>query len=147
MNRNAATVYLSLLWLAGDKRQLNTTRQKIAAVCHLHQRRISEAMQALHDGGWVTVNYGRAGNKAWYRLSFPVGRFVPVCMKTAHREGSGSDKKSTQGAVPCVYENDPLSPIGDKARDPARLNAAGHAPAEHPADIAEREALALVSKA
>lgn len=143
LNRNAATVYMALRWIAGERRQLNITRDKIRAVCGLHIRRISEAMAALDECGWVVVNYGRHGIKTWYRLSFPVGQIFPVCMKTAHRERKVSDKKSTQGTVRCVYENDPQS-LKRLGECPASSGGHVATTTESPAARIERERMAQI---
>jgi hypothetical protein len=108
-NRNAMTVYGSLLWIAEERRQLNTTRRAISKVCGLHEETITQAMTALNESGWVTVNYGRQGAKTWYRLSFPVPSFFPVPGKNPHREGSKSRKKPPQGTVPCTHKKPPQS--------------------------------------
>lgn len=107
-NRNAATVYLTLRWLAGGKRQLNTTRAKVSSVCGLHRQRISEAMTALGNAGWVKVNYGRAGIKRWYRLTIEMD-FFPMTMKTTHRESKSVHENRPKGTVPYDHENRPLS--------------------------------------
>jgi len=152
MNRNALTVYGSLRWLSNERRQLNTTRRRIADVCHLSEKRITDAMQALHDGGWVSVNYGRQGIKTWYRLSFPVGRFSPVVRKTTHRERRVVAQNDPQGTRPCGTENVPhtLKGIGRTAPPFTPVGeGVGHAPltAEHPAARIERERLAEIRKA
>lgn len=71
-NRNTMTVYAALRWQSGEHRQLNTTRDRIAKVCGLHRETITDAIQALNQSGWVSVSYGRQGNRTWYRLTFPV---------------------------------------------------------------------------
>lgn len=106
-NRNALTVYGVLRWLANDRRQLNTTRARITAVCGLHEDTISAAVAALGDAGWVSVGYGRQGNRTWYRLTFPVAGFFPVAGKTRHREGSGGQKNRPQGTARCGRKNRP----------------------------------------
>ena len=83
-SRNALTVYGALRWLAGDARQLFTTRRKVRDVCGLAEDTISEAMTALDKAGWVRVGYGRQGNRTWYRLTFPVPGFFPVPAKRRH---------------------------------------------------------------
>ena len=95
-NRNALTVYGTLRWLAGDSRQLFTTRRTLRATCGLAEDTISAAMTALDSGGWVTVSYGRDGPRTWYRLSFPVPGFFPVPAKRRHRGRPRDLKKAAQ---------------------------------------------------
>lgn len=78
MNRNALTVYAVLRWLSGSKRQLSTTRARIAAECGLHKETISAAMQSLRAGRWLSLRYGRYGSKSWYRITFPGTGFFPL---------------------------------------------------------------------
>src|SRR5262249_23490665 len=87
-NRNAGTVYSALRWLAGDARRLSTTRKRIAAICGLYRDKITAAMHALSDAAWLALNYGRNGNRAWYRISFPEAGFFPVSVKTRHSKRS-----------------------------------------------------------
>lgn len=153
MNRNAGTVYIALRWLSGERRQLNTTRRRIADVCRISSKRISQAMQALDECGWVRVNYGRQGIKTWYRLSFPVGGFLPVVTKTTYRERKVVDKNDPQGTRPCGDENDPhtLKGIGRPTAPPlcpsGQGGAATHQSEEHPATRIERERLAEIRRA
>jgi hypothetical protein len=151
MNRNAGTVYLALRSLSGERRQLNTTRQRITNLIHLSEKRISQAMQALDECGWVKVNYGRQGIKSWYRLSFPVGDFLPVVTKTTYRGRKVVDKNDLQGTRPCGDENDPhtLKGIGRTAPPFTPVGeGGGHAPltGEHPSARIERERLAEIRK-
>ena len=120
MNRNAATVYLALRWLANDGRQLNTTRPRIAEVCGLSLRLISRAVHALRDSGWIRMSRGwqqKPPLRAWYRVSFPAQDLFPVGRKTTHKgrkrrkravgrktthKGSSDGMKNDpQGRVPC----------------------------------------------
>lgn len=81
-NRNAATVYLSLRYLAGDSRQLRTTRAKIGHVCGLHRETITKAVRVLHDGRWIKRSWGRAVNRRWYRITFVEISVLPWVGKT-----------------------------------------------------------------
>jgi hypothetical protein len=104
-NRNALTVYAVLRFLAGDSRRYATTRQRIADVCGLSLRSIGEAVQALDEAGWLTMNYGRQGLKSWYRLTFPVVGFFPVVRKTYHSKPKSVSKNIPQQTVCCVSKN------------------------------------------
>ena len=124
-NRNAMTVYMTLRWLAGGRRAVQTTRARITEVCELSSKRISAAMTALNAAGWVHLNYGRTVNRSWYRVSFveisqlPVGlktthrsarkRHPPVGPKTTHRDATGGAENDLQECNPCRAENDPLT--------------------------------------
>ena len=81
-NRNAALLYLALRWLAGDSRQLNTTRAGIADVCGLHRETITKAMNTLHEAGWVVRNRGHAKGRRWYRITFPSKTLFPWAVET-----------------------------------------------------------------
>ena len=85
-DRNAVTVYFSLRWMAGGSRQLNTTRQRIADVCGLSPKRITAAMTALHEAGWLIRRYGRNGKRAWYRLVLRGFGLFPEGRKTTFRD-------------------------------------------------------------
>lgn len=155
-NRNAATVFLAVLYLSEGKRQIGVTRGRISAVCGLSQRVIGEAIEALDAAGWLKRRYGRAGNRAWYRLGLPavdlrpVVGFRPVCRKTTHREASGTSKNDTQGSGPCGTKNDthPLEGIG--AVPAAALigaSAPAHKPHEDPAAKIERKRMEEIQAA
>ena len=131
-NRNALTVYGTLRWLSGESRRYATTRQRIADVCGLSLRSIGEAVQALDEAGWLTVNYGRQGLKSWYRLTFPVVGFFPVVRKTYHSKPKSVSKNIPQQTVCCGTKNiphtlkgigactaPPLTPTGGAACTPA----------------------------
>ena len=85
-NRAAAAVYLAVLWLAGERRQVCTTRARIKAVCGLCPETITGAVQALNDAGWIKLAYGRAAGKRWYRLTLPKLPPFPWAEKTRSRE-------------------------------------------------------------
>ena len=85
-NRNAVIVYVTLRWMAGENRQLGTTRQQIRDVCGLYRDTISKALQCLHDARWISREYGREGNRVWYRISLTAGEFLPGPVQTRPRE-------------------------------------------------------------
>ena len=130
-NRNAATVYLALRCLSGERRRLSTTRARIAALCWLSPKRISEAMTALDECGWVAVNYGRAGIKRWYRLTFPMGHFLPMVTKTTLSKCKVGVKNDPKQTVCYGDKNDPLSLKRDSdAPTPSPIGSAGRSPVE-----------------
>ncbi len=160
-DRNAGTVYLALIALAVGKRQVNTTRASIAEVCGLYRDRITSALAALHDAGWVNRRYGRAGNRCWFRINFPQDPLSPVALKISFRDrkkapspGAEKHRRSAasktvenqlQGTRPCAVENQlhPLEGIGD-ALQPSPLVPTGAGTAgiaQHPAqDTGENNA-------
>jgi len=153
-NHNTITVYAALRWLSGEKRQLNTTRQRIAEVCGLHEDTITAAIRTLADAHWIALNYGRAGHRIWYRLSFPVAGFFPVAVQTGLRDGSSGGQNRPQGTVPCGRSNrpHPLKGIGAvPAAAPSPLSGGASAPApnlrEHPAAKIERERMKAIQEA
>ena len=144
-DRNAMTVYSSLRWMAGDGRQLGTTRARIREVCHHSDKVITSAMNALDAAGWIKRSYGRSGNVTWYRISFPKTDFFPVGRKTTPREKRGGSKNGPQGSRRCGSKNDPhvLTDIG---RNSNALNGTSEsAPRyeEHPSVRIERERLRI----
>ena len=153
LNRNAATVYLAIRWLAGDRRQVNTTRAKIAAVCGLCKRAITDAVQALGECGWVRVSYGRQGLRSWYRLTLNAGVswIFPVCHKTTHREAKSVSKKGTQGTSRCVPKNVPhIRKYVERAsasKPTPRPHEEIEPPAENPIARLEREAMERIRAA
>src|SRR5262249_20708585 len=69
-NRNAMTVFGALWWMAKGKRQLSTTRKSISKVSGIRDfERISTAMHALNDAGWLSLAYGCNGKRTWYRIT------------------------------------------------------------------------------
>jgi hypothetical protein len=138
MNRNAVTIYISLRWLAGDRRQLNTTRAGIKAVCSLGVKTISAAMQALSDARWIRLNYGRYENKSWYRITFPCDTFFSL-QGAPRRRNPSRAKKTPQGPPregrktphrgvrPCRAKNDlhTLKGIGASLQPPPLTADAG----------------------
>lgn len=111
---HAITVYAAVRWLAGDRRQISPTRSQIADVCYRSERLVGAALGALHEAGWIRLNYGRDGKRTWYRISFPVVGFWPVVSKTAHRDRARMSKNDTQRSRPCGTRNIPPSPIGEE---------------------------------
>lgn len=122
-DRNAITVYVTLRWLVGSSRQLNTTRETIRSWCGLSLKLISSSMTALDKTGWVSVNYAREGVRTWFRLTFPksadaffpllpetmLGRKkgnFPVGRKTTHRGATRGSKNDPQGTSRCGSKND-----------------------------------------
>jgi len=115
-DRNAATVFVALVALAGGRRQLNTTRGTVRSLCGLSERCIGSAIEALHHANILKRRYGRAGSKTWFRLTLPtvdLGALWygkrPVVRKATHREAARRSKSDTQGIRPCGIENDTLS--------------------------------------
>ena len=127
-NRNAMTVYSTLRWLAGDRRQLNTTRARINEVCGLHIQTISKAISALNESRWITLNYGRHQNRCWYRFTFPCERFFPLCTeKTCTGKGSeGRNKRTQRGRPLCTKKTSALSKESKTAGPRLRADPAGH---------------------
>ena len=123
-NRNAAGVYLALRWLAGKKRCLATTRRRIAEICPMHEDTISKAMRALADAGWIVLNYGRAGGKQWYRVSFPATKqqIFPGAVETGHRKKKQSHSNRPQGTIRCGRLNRPLFSKENKGANTPGLN-------------------------
>lgn len=117
-NRNAATVYATLRWLAGAKHQLRTTRQRITEVCGLSKDIVTAAVKALHDGRWIVRRYGAVTNRRWYRISFSNVVTFPWAAKTSLRKKSNpkckAGKKRSKGARPLSQKNrsNPLKGIG-----------------------------------
>jgi len=141
-NRNAATVYAALRWLASERRQLNTTRARITEVCGLHKDTITAAMQVLAKSEWIGLNYGRRGDKTWYRLTFPGPGFFPVAPKNSFSATGGSRKNRSQRAIPCGRENRSPSPKGEEGDPPPSDAGVPPSATEHPSVIRERELLA-----
>ena len=121
-DRNAATVYLALRVLASGRPQVNTTRRRIRDVCGLHERRVTAAVRALADAGWLTLRYGRSGKRTWYRLTLldvlalwvrkrPSGNYAtPLALRARKRPSARATKvyeNDPQRAARCGYENDP----------------------------------------
>lgn len=147
MNRNAVTVYAALRSLAGERRQLFTTRRTIRELCGLSEDTISGAMTALGKAGWMCVNYGRQGRRTWYRLTFPVPGFFPVPAKRRHREGTRDPKKAAQGTVPCTPKNGAQSQGGLGAVPAAAPNARPEHGAASPAPTSAQDEEATVNLA
>jgi hypothetical protein len=134
-DRNAGTVFLVVVVLAGGKRQVSTTRTRIAELCGLSLRRIGTAVNALHEAGWIWRTYGRHGVKTWFRIMLPKIDLSPVVSKTTHRArkpprvpvvrkathsaARSVSQNDTQGRVPCGIENDTLCPKGQIGAVPA----------------------------
>lgn len=108
-NRAAAAVYLAVLWLAGERRQVCTTRARIKAVCGLCPETITGAVQALNDAGWIKLAYGRAAGKRWYRLTLPKLPPFPWAEKTRSREASKTGKNPLKGTPRLSGKNPPYS--------------------------------------
>ena len=133
-SRNALTVYGTLRYLAGDTRQLSTTRGRIRAVCGLSEDTVSQAMTALDKAGWVRVGYGRFGNRTWYRLVFPVPGFFPCTGKKAAQGGARQPaKRRHREPVPCTGKKaaHSLKGVGPVPVGPYRLPADGPTPGHH----------------
>jgi len=127
-DRNAATAFLALVALADGKRQLSVTRERITDVTGLHHDTITAAVRALHDGHWITRQYGRDGTRTWYRItlravfpesvktghSAPRKRVSPVPGKTGYRERKSNREKPGTARVSLCREKPASSPIGDR---------------------------------
>ena len=147
-DRNALTVYSALRWLAGDSRKLGTSRKRIRSAIGLSEKRITTAIHALKDAGWIRLHYGRATHRMWYRISFPKDAFFPVSRKTPARKAPSRDKKASQQSASCRAEKDlhsrkgvgggPALECGDPAPEPIH---------EHPSARVERERLAQIRAA
>ncbi|RJP30926.1 MAG: hypothetical protein C4547_15995 [Phycisphaerales bacterium] len=70
-DRNAGAVFLALVELAAGKRQIHKTRASIRAVCGLSERRITTAMHALRDAGWIrlAIQSDEAKTRSWYAVT------------------------------------------------------------------------------
>ena len=148
-NRNSVLVYVAIRAMASDRRQLNTTRKRISALCGLNDLdTISTAMKVLCEAGWVALNYGRQGARTWYRLTFPVPCFIPGPVYIGHREGHRDRRNPAQGSKRCTRSNPvhsrkgvgggPALECGDPAPEPIH---------EHPSARVERERLAQIRAA
>ena len=150
-NRNAATVYLAVVWLASGRRQVGTTRARIRAACRLSERCIGAALEALHEASWIVRRYSRAGHKTWYRLTLIDGAavdFGAVVRKTRHRELCKKSKNVPQGIERCGTKIVPHSRKGvggDPA--PSRGDPAPATIGEHPSVRIESERLAAIRAA
>lgn len=154
-NRNAVTLYVTLLHLAGGHRGLTTTRARIRTVCGLSEKRITAAVDALATAGWIRRTYHRRGIKRWYRIGLPMGLEIASATgpKTPHsgRNGARTAKgsKATHSAAKVRAENDPKRIIRYGAEnDPLPLTGnstpragGGGVTNEHPAARLERETL------
>jgi hypothetical protein len=146
-NRNAATVFLAVVWLANGRRQLGTTRARIREACGLSERCIGAALDALHEGGWLVRRYSRKGHRTWFRLTLPsaVVDFGAVVRKAHHRERRKVSKNVPQGTERCGTKNIPHSRKG-VGEGPA-LNSGDPAPTpiqEHPSARIERELMTRI---
>ena len=147
-DRNALTVYSALRWLARDSRKLGTSRKRIRSAIGLSEKRITTAVHALKDAGWIRLHYGRATNRMWYRVSFPKDDFFPVRRKASHRNSPLRDEKASQQTVSCRAEKDlhsrkgvgggPALECGDPAPMPIH---------EHPSAQIERESMEKIRAA
>lgn len=145
-DRNALTVYAALRWLARNKNRLGTSRARIREQVLLSEKRITSAIQALAKARWITLRYGRAKNRIWYRLTFRAGDFFPVGLKTTLSKSRCRGKNDPQQTVCCGAQNGPYSRkgVGD---GPAQV-CGDPAPAaqEHLAMTVEREQMAMIRR-
>jgi hypothetical protein len=123
--RNAATVYLTLLWLAGERRQVCCTRARIADVCGLYRDTITAALQSLDRAGWVRVGHGHAPARRWYRLTLAKLPPFPWAVKTRSRDASKTGKKPLKGTPRLSGKNPPNSLERVRAREPVAPSALG----------------------
>ena len=112
-NRSAVVIYAALRWLSGDKRQLNTTRRKIAAITGMHKDTITKAIGTLREAGWVTGGIGSDGRWRWYQLSFPQKSFFPRAAETGPRDvfpkaGRGGSRENGANGQIRSKGDDPL---------------------------------------
>lgn len=118
LNRNAATVYAALRYLAGDKRQLRITRRRITEVCSLSKDVVTAAVTALHDGRWIVRRRGMMPGRRWYRITFPNVVTFPWAAKTSLRKKpdakTQAGKNRSKRARPLNQKNrsNPLGGIG-----------------------------------
>lgn len=149
VNRNSVLVYVAIRAMAGDHRYLNTTRKRLSTLCGLRDLdTISAAVKVLGEAGWISVNYGRQGNRTWYRLTFPVPGFIPGPVHIGHREGRRDRRNRAQGSGPCTRSN-PVHSRKGVGGGPA-LECGDPAPApthEHPTARIERERMAQIRAA
>lgn len=147
-NRDAATVFMVLVFMAGDRRQIGTTREKIREACPgLTPRRIGKAVQTLHDAAWLTRQYGQNGPVSWYRIVLPVVDFSPVVAPRAHRARGGVRANDTQAIRPCVRATipHPLTGIADGSGSTAGPPAPS--PSQDPIANIERERIEAIRRA
>ncbi len=152
-SRCAVILYAALRYLAGDRRQLNTTRQRIRDACGLHPDSTTEAMKALDAAGWVKLRRGYANERRWYRLTFPTVAVFP--WGVIDRSSAGKKRKRLNGQRPSKGAR-PLG--GHRPSNPLRgRDAPGSPPVASPEhetaapvkprwDALERERLAEIRK-
>lgn len=109
-DRNAATVYMVLLWLAAGRRQVYTTRARITAVCGLYRETITAAIQALDRAGWVRLRHGHVPARRWYRLTLAKLPPFPWAEKSRSREPGFRGKKPLKRA-PRLSGKKPPNPL------------------------------------
>ena len=144
-DRNAITAYVALRLLAGGSRQVNTTRARITEVCGLHRNRITTAITALHEGGWIIRRRGHAPNRRWYRITFKSEGLFPWAAKTYPRARKNTRSpravKSDPSAASKVRENVPKRAKRlSRENGPNSLEGVGasYSPAPAPTGGAER---------
>jgi hypothetical protein len=120
-DRNAVTIFIILIHLAGGRRQLWTTRKRIREVCRLPLRRVTLGINALHRAGWIIRKYRRHGIKQFYVIVLPTIDFAPIVLrpdatssevsKPTHRGRSAplssEDQKRTHRGAKSMRKNDP----------------------------------------
>lgn len=127
-DRNAATVYIAIRWLAAGRRRWQGTRKTLAGVCGLHRQTITKAVAALAEGGWLTLSYGRRGGKSWYELTFGEA-VLPEAGKTVPCGASNRRKNRPQSRVVRERKNRPPFSIEKDASAGRAAAGGGPAPA------------------
>ena len=136
-DRNAATVYLALCWLANGTRQVRTTRNAITKVCGLHKDTITSAIKALHDAGWIQRAYGAVTGRRWYRITITEVVIFPWAVKTGSsarpKRKTRTHENRSKGRVPLDRKNPPysLKRVGGALQPPPLTARAGAAAGTH----------------
>lgn len=143
-SKQALTVHAALRQLAAGKRQVQTTRKRIRDITGLHKDTVTKAIWALHDCGWIIRAYGRAGNRTWYRITFPPGDLLAWLPAAGPRVSVRSGRKRPQGTSRWDGQNRslPLKGKGPPTAPPFSPDGAGGAAS--PSDSPGREPQPLV---
>ena len=151
-SRNAATVFVALLYLSGGRRRFGVTRGRIRTVCGLSERIIGAAVDALSRAGWLTRTYAsdtRDGRRSWFRILLRGDVSALWYEKRTTGEQSVRRKTTTRKPVSCGTKNVPQPHKGLRGGPtaPALRRAGADAPdplPEHPTARIERERLAEI---
>jgi hypothetical protein len=135
-DRNAATVFAAVVYLAKGQRRIAAKRAEISGICGLIGRRITTALQALDKGGWLIRSYiwNRKDDRtsSLYLFTLPLvklpgmgSRRPPTSRKPASTKSVKVEKRTSHPRVRRSFfdmgrsENDLLLPKGSKVVPPA----------------------------